>query len=103
MNIYLCKLLPPRASFIADMTAEEFALMQAHMQYWAPHLASGTMVAMGPVADSEGSWGLGIVRTEDDASLKALTDTDPVVTANKGFSYHISPMPRGVVLGKPAA
>ena len=103
MNTYLLKLLPPRASFISDMTGEELALMQAHMQYWAPHLASGVMIAMGPVADNQGSWGLGIVNSRDNASLKTLTDSDPVIAANKGFSYHISIMPRGVVLGKAAA
>jgi uncharacterized protein YciI len=101
MNTYLCQLMPPRKSFIADTTAEEYALMEAHMRYWAPHLASGTMLAMGPVADSQGSWGLGVVRVANEAALRALTDPDPVIAANKGFSYRVSLMPRGMVLGKP--
>jgi uncharacterized protein YciI len=103
MNTYLCKLIPPRKSFIADMTAEERAVMGAHMEYWAPLLANGTAVAMGPVADSEGSWGLGIVRAADEAALRALTANDPAITSNAGFSYHTSLMPMGAKLGATAA
>ena len=103
MNTYLCRLMPPRPSFIADMTAQEFELMQAHMNYWAPRLAQGVMLAMGPVADGDGSWGLGIIRAEDDAALRALTDADPVIQAGAGFSYKVSAMPRGVMLGKSPA
>ena len=104
MNTYLCKLLPPRKTFIADMTADEMAVMQAHSAYWAPRLADGTAVAMGPVVEAAGAgWGLGIFRAADEASLRALTGNDPAILSGKGFSYEICVMPRGVTLGKAPA
>ena len=48
MPYFLTKLIPPRASFLADMSAEERAAMLAHQDYWLPHLNAGLVVAMGP-------------------------------------------------------
>ena len=43
--------------------------------------ASGQMVFFGPVLDSTGSWGLGVVETEDEENLRAFAANDPVVTS----------------------
>ena len=33
-RFYVCRLIPPRPSFVQDMTAEEAGVMQAHVAYW---------------------------------------------------------------------
>ena len=104
LKTYLCRLRAPRPNFIADMSAEERSLMQAHIAFWQPHFADGTAVALGAVVEATGaSWGLGIFRAPDDAALGELIAQDPVIAADKGFSYEVGVMPRGVMLGKTPA
>jgi catechol 2,3-dioxygenase-like lactoylglutathione lyase family enzyme len=38
----------------------------------------------GPVLDATGSWGLGVVETDDEAELRAFAAGDPVVTTGTG-------------------
>jgi len=54
---FVCRLLPPRPTFLADMTDEERALMQAHGLYWRERMAEGKVIVFGPVADPKGPWG----------------------------------------------
>jgi uncharacterized protein YndB with AHSA1/START domain len=89
---FLCRLLPPRPSFIQDMTPEEGAVMQAHGAYWRQKLTEGVAVLFGPVADPKGAWGVGIVRAKDEAAVRAFEAADPVVTSGRGFRYEILPM-----------
>lgn len=91
---FLCKLLPPRPSFIGDMTADERALMQEHAGYWREQLAAGVAIAFGPVADPSGSWGLGLVAAPDEAAVQAFQAGDPAIRAGRGFRYEIVPMPQ---------
>jgi uncharacterized protein len=86
---YFLKLIPPRSSFIADMTEEERAVMHAHIAYWAPHVEAGTMIVMGPVADPNGGWGLGVMAVDHEAQLDELVKNDP---ANGLSHYEIYPM-----------
>jgi uncharacterized protein YciI len=39
------------------------------------------MVIFGPVLDSGGSWGLGVVEGDDEDELRAFAADDPVVTS----------------------
>lgn len=93
---FMCRLLPPRASFMADMTAEERALMGEHAAYWKQMLDQGSAVVFGPVGGPEGGWGLGVLRAPTEAALHALRDGDPVIKAQRGFRYEIVPMLRAV-------
>jgi uncharacterized protein YndB with AHSA1/START domain/uncharacterized protein YciI len=95
-HYFLFRLLPPRPSFIRDITAEEMAIMQAHSNYWRGKLAEGKIVAFGPVADPKGSWGVGILRLSDASEADTLTSSDPAILANAGFSIEVLPMPRAV-------
>lgn len=97
MKTFFCRLLPPRASFPADITPEEMLLMQQHAQYWRGWMEHGRVVAFGPVADPRGSYGIGILEVEDDAELQRFVANDPVILAGRGFSYEAHPMPRGAV------
>jgi uncharacterized protein YndB with AHSA1/START domain len=93
---FLFKLLPPRPTFMRDMTAEEMTLMQLHGVYWAGKLAQGKTIAFGPVADPAGSWGMGLLRVGEAAEVDGLTSNDPVILADKGFRYEVFSMPRAV-------
>jgi uncharacterized protein YciI len=87
MPHYLCKLRPPRPTFISDMTAEEAQLMRAHREYWTPRVETGVVIAMGPVADPAGGYGVAIIEAASDAALEAMQEADPVIAARVGFAY----------------
>lgn len=89
---FLCRLIPPRATFMADITEDERAVMAAHATYWQKLLAEGTALAFGPVADPTGGWGLGIVRAPDEAALAQLTSADPAITSGRGFRTEALPI-----------
>lgn len=90
---FLIRLLPPRPSFMLDMTPDERKVMQDHVVYWQQKLAEGTAIAFGPVADPKGSWGVGIVRASDEAAVRAFEAKDPAIASERGFRYEILPMP----------
>ena len=54
--------------------------MGRHAAYWRPFIESGQMVVFGPVLDSTGSWGLGVIEAEDEDELRAFAAADPAVT-----------------------
>jgi uncharacterized protein YciI len=93
MPHYFCKLKPPRPSFVTDMTSEEARLMRAHREYWTPSVETGVVVAMGPVADPAGAYGVAIVEAASQKALEAMQASDPVIIAGRGFTYENSPMP----------
>lgn len=55
---FYLKLNPPRPGFMADMTADEKAIMQQHVAYWAQLLQQGIAIVFGPVADPKEGMGL---------------------------------------------
>jgi uncharacterized protein len=87
MPHFLCKLKPPRPTFITDMSADEALLMRAHREYWTPQVETGVVVAMGPVADPAGGYGIAIIEAASEAALDAMQAADPVIAASRGFSY----------------
>lgn len=97
MAYFLCRLSPPRADFMQTMTVEEFALMGEHIAYWRGLEEPGIAVAFGPVADPAGAWGMGLVEVADRAEIERLAAADPAIRANRGFSYDIHDMPRGIM------
>ena len=88
MPHYLCKLRPPRTTFIAD----EALLMRAHREYWTPQVETGVVVAMGPVADPAGGYGVAIIEAASEAALEVMLEADPVIAAGRGFAYENRPM-----------
>jgi uncharacterized protein YciI len=62
------------------MTDEEREVMVRHAAHWQPLIDSGQMVIFGPVLDGTGSWGLGVVESEDEDALRSFAAKDPVVT-----------------------
>jgi YCII-related domain len=93
MPHFLCRLTPPRSTFMADMSEEERSLMNAHVVYWRPFVEVGTVIAMGSVADPAGVWGLAILEAASPEALGALLARDPAILADRGFRYATYPMP----------
>jgi uncharacterized protein len=79
MSTFVFRLIAPRPDFALDMSDEERAVMGRHAAYWQPLVESGRMVIFGPVLDSTGSWGLGVVEAEEE--LRAFAAGDPAVTS----------------------
>jgi uncharacterized protein YndB with AHSA1/START domain len=95
---FLYRLLPPRTSFMQDLTADDRDLMRIHSVYWRGKLAEGKIIAFGPVADPAGGWGMGLLRVSDAAEVEGLTSNDPAILADKGFRFEVFPMPQAVHL-----
>jgi uncharacterized protein len=79
MPTFVFKLKAPRPTFALDMTEQEREIMGRHAAHWQPLIDSGRMVVFGPVLDSSGSWGLGVVEGDDEEELRAFAARDPVV------------------------
>lgn len=89
---FFCRLIAPRPTFPFDMTPEEAAMMGEHGAYWREHLARGTAIVFGPVADPKGPWGLGVLKAPDLAAVQEFERNDPVIKSGRGFKYEILPM-----------
>jgi hypothetical protein len=87
MPHYLCKLKPPRPTFLADMTPEEALVMRGHSEYWTPRVETGAVIAMGPVADPAGAYGVAIIEAPSLEALETMQASDPAITSKRGFSY----------------
>jgi uncharacterized protein len=93
MPHFLSRLLPPRKTFGLDMTVEERDVMRAHADYWLPHVGAATVIAIGPVADPAGIWGVAIVNAPSLAWLEAVQANDPAIRSARGFAYENFSMP----------
>ncbi|WP_214474865.1 SRPBCC domain-containing protein [Mesorhizobium sp. dw_380] len=91
-GVFHCRLIPPRPDFAFTLTDAEKALMKQHSDYLRGKLGEGGVILFGPVADPAGPWGLGIVRADDEAAVRELTEADPAVRSGLGFRYEILPM-----------
>jgi uncharacterized protein YndB with AHSA1/START domain len=89
---FVSRLLPPRPTFMMDMTGDERAIMMAHSQYWRGKLAEGIALAFGPVGGPNGGYGLALFKAADEAALLALQAEDPAIKASAGFRYENAPM-----------
>ena len=81
MPTFVFRLKAPRPNFALDMTDGEREIMGRHAAYWQPLVDAGDMVVFGPVLDSTGSWGLGVVEAEDEEQIRAFAANDPAVTS----------------------
>ena len=70
--------------------------MGRHAAHWQPYIESGQMVIFGPVLDSTGSWGLGVVQSDDEDELRDFAARDPVVTTGTA-SIELGKMLQGFV------
>ncbi|WP_064683795.1 YciI family protein [Rhizobium bangladeshense] len=101
MAYFFLRLLPPRPTFPHDGTAEEMAAMKRHVEYWHRQAFAGSAIAVGPVFEGEGAFGMAVVEVEDRTAAQALADGDPIITSGFGFRFDILPMP-SIILRPPA-
>lgn len=76
------------------MSEDERAVMDAHFGYWGALLARGQVIAIGPVADPNGPYGIGIVLAADLAEAEVIRDGDPAMRSHFAFRTEIAPMLR---------
>jgi len=88
-NHFFIRLIPPRSSFIKDMTSSEKALMQEHIVFWQRLLRKNIAIVFGPVFDPAGGYGIGIIEVKDEHAAQEIMATDPAIRAEKGFSFEI--------------
>ena len=100
MGYFHLKLLSPRPTFPFDITEAEGKAMAEHAEYWQKLAIDGHAVAVGPVFDPAGPWGMAIVETENEAEAVAFGAADPVIRAALGFRYEVMPMP-SLILREP--
>ena len=96
MSTFVFRLKAPRPNFALDMSDEEREVMGRHAAHWQPYIESGQMVIFGPVLDSTGSWGLGVVQSDDEDELRDFAARDPVVTTGTA-SIELGKMLQGFV------
>jgi uncharacterized protein len=88
---YFFKLIPPRRTFPADITAEETRLMNEHSRYFDQHFARGTVLVYGPVMAPDGAFGMAVLEVENEAEARTFGDEDPSVKAGMN-RFEIYPM-----------
>ncbi|MEB3044504.1 YciI family protein [Rhizobium mulingense] len=101
MAYFFLRLLPPRPTFPHDVTGEEMAAMERHVEYWHRNALAGSAIVVGPVFEGEGAFGMAVVEVEDHAAAQALADGDPINASGFGFRFDILPMP-SIILRPPA-
>jgi uncharacterized protein len=92
------KLIPPRATFSADMTAEERALMQEHVRYTREAFDAGKILIYGPVMAGAGAFGVAVLEMEDATEAQKFGDDDPSIKAGMN-TFEFYPMRVGAARG----
>jgi hypothetical protein len=64
---FFVRLIPSRATFPMDMTAEEKLLMQEHVRYTQKKFAAGKVLLYGPVMAPAGAFGMAVFEVADEA------------------------------------
>ncbi len=78
---WFVRLIPPRPTFIQDMTAAESALMDQHFDYWKDQNARGVCLFGGPVLDPKGVFGILVLRAATLDEALDFGSADPSVKA----------------------
>ena len=73
------KLIPPRATFPADITDEERALMARHSDYCQEQFDAGKLITYGPVMAPGGAFGMAILEVAEEAEARHFGENDPSV------------------------
>jgi uncharacterized protein len=88
---FFVRLVPPRATFAADMTADERAHMGEHVAYFGGLFAKGHVLIYGPVLDAEAGFGMAVIEAESAEDVRALMESDPTVRSGMN-RYTVAPM-----------
>jgi hypothetical protein len=97
MNHFLYRLIPPRPTFLEDMSETEGTIMEAHFGYWAGVITERQAVAYGPVMDPAGVYGVAVLEVVDEATARSIAANDPANKSNGGFRFELHPMVDAIV------
>ena len=92
MPAILLRLHPPRPDFPERASAAEEKAMSRHACWWQQMADAGQAIAVGPVLDPGGVWGLALVWADSETAALRLAEGDPVMMAGLGFRYTAMPM-----------
>ena len=91
---YFFKLIPPRPTFMQDMTDNERRLMDEHGRYFQEHFPAGRVLLFGPVMASDGAFRLRILEVDNKEEAQRFGEGDPSVRAGLNrfeiFPMHVS-------------
>ncbi len=94
MGHFVYRLIPPRATFAADMTEAEEAVMGEHAAYWTDLFERGSVVVFGVVIEESYAWGLAVLEAESEDEVRAVASEDPAVkTGTCTFEVGVMPSP----------
>ncbi|HEY9048477.1 MAG TPA: YciI family protein [Ohtaekwangia sp.] len=93
---FLYKLIPPRPTFAQDMTEQERAIMQQHIEYWNNLVKDKIGVVFGPVFDPQGVWGLGIMEVDTPEAAERVSKEDPAIKTGLN-TFELIPMRLGLI------
>jgi uncharacterized protein YciI len=93
---FVYKLIPPRPTFDRDMNEVEAGVMAEHVGYWTELVENGTAVVFGPVQDPAGTWGMAVVKAEDESEVREVGSRDPAVTSSVA-RFEVCPMPAAIL------
>ena len=96
MATFVLRLKARRPNFAQTMTDGEREIMGRHAAHWRPYLERGDMVVFGPILTDDDSYGLAVVDTDDEQSLREFAAQDPVVTTGTA-SFEFGRMAAGHV------
>lgn len=88
---FFFRLVPPRATFPADITEGERALMGQHAVYCQQQFDAGKLLTYGPVMSPDGAFGMGILEVADEAEARNFGENDPSVLGGLN-RFEFSPM-----------
>lgn len=81
MAQWIYRILPTRPEMVAQATDEETAVVAEHFGYLQALKSAGILILAGRTQVDEGTWGITIFEAPDEASARAVMQTDPAVAA----------------------
>lgn len=81
MAQWIYRIEPTRPEMVVRATNEESAVVQEHFEYLQALKAAGILILAGRTQADEGTWGITIFEAPDEASARAVMQTDPAVEA----------------------
>jgi uncharacterized protein YciI len=81
MSRWIYRLVPTRPEMLGSPTLEEQTVMAEHVDYLEALTAAGILVLAGRPEHDHGAPGITIFEAPDEASARAVTQTDPAVAA----------------------
>lgn len=76
---YFVRLMPPRTTFLGDMSEAEGKLMKEHFAYWSDQFAKGVVLFGGPVLDPKSPFGVLVLKAATLEEATAIAAADPSV------------------------